>query len=120
MADNSQDRGNGEHRSEPRKILQKFHSVQFSLGLVGPVYMFKLRDLSSQGMCILVRQDSAVLKVLRVGDEMNMEFFLPETRLPAEQLRTRICHITAPEGHDRYQGHSRVGFSIVERRPAEA
>jgi hypothetical protein len=120
MANDSQHKENGEHRSEPREILKEFHSVQFAIGKVGPVYMFKLRDLSSQGMCILVRQDSAVLKMLKVGDEMEMEFFRPETRLPTEQLRTKVRHISSPEGANQVKGHCRVGFSIVRRQPGEA
>lgn len=120
MADESLERGSHEHRSEPRKMLKKYHSVQFMLGKVGPAYMFKLRDLSSQGLCILVRQDSAVLKVLKVGDVMEMEFFLPDARIPAEQLHTKIRHITPPEEDNLFKGHSRVGLSIMDRQPAQA
>ncbi|MGB5984756.1 MAG: hypothetical protein WBG37_05575 [Desulfobacterales bacterium] len=114
--------GNGaqEHRSEPRTLLEKYHTVQFTLNRAGPAYMFKLWDLSAQGLCILVRRDSAVLKVLKVGDIMDMQFLPPGARVPAEQLRTEIRHITAKDEESPASGHSMVGLLILERQPADA
>jgi len=53
-------------RFESRTILDKYFSVQFSLNGMGPTYLFKLRDISLNGICILVKEDSAVLKHLKV------------------------------------------------------
>jgi len=112
--------GTGELRSEPRELLEKYHTVQFVLNQTGPTYLFKLRDLSSQGLCILVRQDSAVLKSLKVGDIMDMQFLPPARQDPAEQLRTEIRHITTREGEISYGGHSMVGLLILDRQPETA
>ena len=120
MATNVTCNGPREHRSEPRKLLDKYHTVQFMLNRAGPAYMFKLRDLSTQGLCILVRRDSAVLKVLKVGDVMDMQFLPPGARMPAEQLRTEIRHITPKDSESPVSGHSMVGLVILERHPAEA
>ncbi len=38
-----------ESRSESRTILDKYYSVQFSLSRMDPAYLFKLRDISSNG-----------------------------------------------------------------------
>ena len=109
-----------DRRSEPREIVDRYPTVQFMLGHAGPAYMFKLRDLSNQGLCILVRRDSAVLKALKVGDVMDMQFLPPEARVPAEQLRTEIRHISDPEEETLFKGHSRVGLLILDRQAAEA
>ena len=61
-----------EIRSESSTILDKYYSVQFSLSRMDPAYLFKLRDISSNGLCILVKQDSTVFKQLKVGDVVDM------------------------------------------------
>ena len=58
---------------ESRTILDKYYSVQFSLSKMDPAYLFKLRDISSNGLCILVKQDSTVFRQLNEGDILDME-----------------------------------------------
>ena len=66
-----------ERKSESRTILDKFYSVQFFLNYMGPTYLFKLRDIPLNGLCILVKEDSSVLKELKVGDILDMEYNPP-------------------------------------------
>ena len=116
MAHDSTQNGTTDHRSEPRELLDRYHTVQFVLNQTGPVYIFKLRDLSAQGLCILVRQDSAVLKTLKVGDVMDMQFLPTPGPHPAEKLRTEIRHITTREGEMAFSGHSMVGLLVLDRQ----
>ena len=109
-----------DQRTEPREVLGRYHRVEFLLSPPGPAYMFKLRDLSSKGMGIIVRRDSAVLRALRVGDVMEMHYFEPDGRIPAERLRTEIRHITGPDKDGPLQDHSMVGLMILGRQPLEA
>jgi len=103
-----------EKRIEPRTILDKYYSVQFMLNGVGPTYLFKLRDISSNGLCILVKEDSGVLKHLKVGDMLTMEFKPPELTGTSKLLKTQIRHITkGKEG--RFMGHYLVGLLILEK-----
>ena len=44
------------NKEDPRTILENYYSVQFSLSKMDPAYLFKLRDISSNGMCILVKK----------------------------------------------------------------
>jgi hypothetical protein len=94
-----------------RYILDNYHSVQFSLNDMGPVYLFKLRDISLNGPCILVKEDSSVFKQLEVGDILHMEFNPPGLTAPNKLLKTQII---SKNSHDLFTGHSLVGLSIIE------
>ena len=100
-------------RFESRTILDKFYSVQFSLNGRGPAYIFKLRDIFLNGLSILVKEDSSVLKQLKVGDILNMEYNSPESLDPTKLLKTQI---TSKNSHDRFTGHSLVGLSIIDKQ----
>ena len=100
-----------ENKAVSRHILDNYHSVQFSLNDMGPIYLFKLRDISLNGPCILVKEDFSVFKKLEVGDILHMEFNPPELSVPNKLLKTRII---SKNSHDLFTGHSLVGLSIVE------
>ena len=97
--------------AKSRHNLDRYHSVQFSLNDMGPVYLFKLRNISFNEPCILVKEDSSVLKQLKVGDILDMEYNLPGLSGHHKLLKTRI---TSKNSHDRFTGHSLIGLSIVE------
>ena len=100
-----------ENKAASRYILDNYYSVQFSLNDKGPIYLFKLRDISFKGPCILVKEDSSVFKQLEVGDILHMEFNPPELSVPNKLLKTRII---SKNSHDLFTGHSLVGLSIIE------
>ena len=94
-----------------RYILDNYYSVQFSLNDMGPIYLFKLRDISLKGPCILVKKDSSVFKQLEVGDILHMKFNTPELTMPNKLLKTQII---SKNSYDLFTGHSLVGLSIIE------
>jgi hypothetical protein len=102
-----------ESKSESRDILNKYYSVQFTVNDSGPAYLFKLRDISSNGICILVKEDSSVLNQLQVGDILNMEYNQPESLNSSRSLKTQI---TSKYPHYHIAGHILVELSIVERQ----
>ena len=97
--------------SESRAILSKYYSVQFSFNDYDPTYLFKLRDIHLNGLCILVKEESSVFKQLKVGDTLNMEYNPPESSGPTKRLKTQII---SKNSHDRFTGHSLVGLSIIK------
>ena len=103
--------GLAECRSEARTILDEYHSVQFFLNGKGPFYQFKLRNISSNSPCILVKQDSSVFKELKVGDILDMEYNKPESLGAGKFFKTQI---TSKNSHDCYTGHSIVELSIID------
>jgi len=94
-----------------RHILDNYYSVQFSVNDMGPIYLFKLRKISFNGPCILVKEDSRVFKQLEVGDILHMKFNPMELSVPKKLLKTRI---TSKNSHDLFKGYSLVGLSIIE------
>ena len=94
-----------------RYILDNYYSVQFSFNDMGPIYQFKLRHISLNGPCILVKEDSNVFKQLEVGDILHMEFNPMKLSVPNKLLKTQII---SKNSHDRFTGHTLIGLSIIE------
>lgn len=101
-----------ERRSEPRAADRQYYSVQFTTKGLDSLYQFKLWNLSPKGLCILVKEGSAVLKHLSVGDTIDMTYFLTDGLGEHHQLRTQIKHIT-PNSDGRFKGHCLVGLVIL-------
>ncbi len=104
-----------EKRAELRKVLNRYYSVEFKLKETGTLYHFKLRDLSSNSLGILVNEDSAVLEYLKVNDILEMKYYPPEASSSAEILKTKIIHITKKDGES-FKGHFLIGLSIIEKQ----
>jgi hypothetical protein len=102
-----------ERRSEPRKMIDKYFRVEFSKSGLTHFYNFKLRDISSKGMCILVKEGSDVLKSLKAGDILDMKYYTEEQSSQPNQLKTKIKYITK-DHQERFKGHCLVGLSIIE------
>jgi hypothetical protein len=100
-----------ESKDESRTILDKYYSVQFTLSRMDPAYLFKLRDISGNGLCILVKQDSTVFRQLNEGDMLDMEYNPTESSGPPKLLKTKI---TSKNCYDRFKGHSLVELSIID------
>ena len=49
-----------ERRSETRAAAERYYSVQFTTEGLASVYQFKLWNISSKGMCILVKEGLVV------------------------------------------------------------
>ncbi len=94
-----------------RTILDKYYSVQFSLSKMDPAYLFKLRNISDNGLCILVKQDSTVFRQLKEGDILDMEYNPKEFSDSTRLLKTKI---TSKNCYDRFKGHSLVELSIID------
>ena len=104
-----------ERRAAPRTVLEEFQSVQFSVQDLPYLYQFKIRDVSSQGLCILVRQDSNILPHLVVGNILEMEYQKTPSTEHGQVFQTRISHVTHQD-QGRFRGHSLVGLKVVDTR----
>ena len=100
-----------ESKGESRAILDQYYSVQFTLSKMDPTYLFKLRNLSDNGLCILIKQDSTAFKQLNVGDVLDMEYKPTESSGSSKMLKTKI---TSKNCFDRFRGHSLVELTIIE------
>ena len=104
-------KNDAENIDESRTILDKYYSVQFSLSKMDPAYLFKLRYISTNGLCILVKQDSTVFRHLNKGDILDMEYNPTEstgsTKLLKTQIKSKNCY-------DQFKGHSLIELTIID------
>jgi hypothetical protein len=103
-----------EKRSELRRILDDYYSVEFAVSRELPVHQFRVRDMSPWGLGILVKEDSAALKRLEVGDVLDMKYNPAKSSVSAEYLKTEIRHITRL-AQGRFKGHYLVGLLILKK-----
>ena len=103
-----------DRRGEPRTRIDEVYTVELAYSSLPFIYMFKIWNLSSKGTCIVVRDDSEVLKQVKVGDVLEMKYYKTDTSSEPECLGTEIKHITKDEG-GRFKNHTLVGLQIIER-----
>jgi len=110
---------NGEHdtgidrREAERTSEKKYYSVQFAVKDLGYYYQFKIRDVSTLGLCILVDEKSKVLEYLKVGDVLEMKYYLSDAMGSTETFKTEIRHITK-DADKRFKGHYQLGLEILD------
>ena len=102
-----------DRRSEHRSPGERYYSVQFTTPGLASFYQFKLWNISSSGMCILVKESSDVLRHIEIGDTLDMTYYLAESQGAHENLRTQIKHITK-NVDGRFKGHCLIGLAILE------
>jgi len=105
-----------ERRSESRRKVDEYFSVEFLVGGIETIYQFRIWNLSPQGMCFLVKRDSDLLRHLKVGQNWNMKYYRDDATKPADYLRTEIRHITKDES-GRFKDHCLVGLCILDGPP---
>jgi len=115
MNDDNQKEEFVDRRSDERRPPDKYYSVQFSVKDLGYYYQFKIWDVSSKGMCILIGEDSSVVGHLNVGDVIRMQYYLSDAVGSTEEFETEISHITKND-EGRFKGHYLVGLSIIESK----
>jgi len=99
----------------PRPTDQ-FHSVEFSIRGLNVSYQFKIWDMFSSCMCILVKEYSDILPRLKVGDTWNMKYYSNASSVyRPECLKTVIRHIIKND-QGRFKGHYLVGLEILEKQ----
>ncbi len=103
-----------DRRSEPREPSIKYHSVEMKLASL-PIYLFKLKEVSSNGACFMVKEESAILKHLKVGQVLNMRYHTDDEMEPSQVFRSEIKHITKALENP-YKGHYAVGIRLLERQ----
>lgn len=103
-----------DRRSEPRKPSKKFHSVEMKLASL-PIYLFKLKDISSNGACFMVKEGSAILKHLKVGQILNMRYRVDDEMEASEVYKSEIKHITKAVENP-FKGHYAVGIMLLEKQ----
>lgn len=101
-----------ERRSEPRRILEQYHSAEFIFEGVELHYQFRIWDTASSSMCVLIKESSEVIPLLKVGDTLSVKYYSTNSPWPSEALKTIIRHVTRND-QGRFKGHFLVGLEIL-------
>jgi len=101
-----------ERRSETRTLIDRYYSVEFSKKGMDAIYHFKIWNVSAKGLCIVVKEDSALMQYLTVGDVLDMKYYPTDETGAVEQLKTEITHITQNSA-GKFKGHFLVGLSLL-------
>ena len=107
-----------EKRYEPRTELDQYNSVELSIPDAGLIYRFRIWNLSSRGMCIVVKKDSDLLKHLKVDNILNVKYYPTDSSCRTECLKTQIKHITKDK-QGRFRNHVLVGLFILEKQGSD-
>ena len=102
-----------EKRAETRKTLEKMKSVELKL-LNLPIYVFRVKDSSPNGICFLVKADSDILNHIQEGQILNLKYHTEDTAKLAEDFTSEIKHITKMDKGP-YKDHQLVGLMILEK-----
>jgi len=101
-----------ERRCGPGEKVNQFYSVEIPIGELGVVYQFKIWNIESTSMFVLVKEDSGILPWLKVGDRLNMKYYSTDLFYPVEYLDTEIRNITKQD-QGRLKGHYLVSLEIL-------
>jgi hypothetical protein len=94
-----------------------FHSVELSIDGLEFSYHFKIWDINSNAMNIIIKEDSAIISRLKPGNRFNSKYYSDNGSYPMVELDTKISHITkAVDG--KFKGHYIVGL-IIDKNPEE-
>jgi integration host factor subunit alpha len=103
-----------DRRTEPR-----FENLQHGTAVVRisgiPIYVFKLKDVSENGTCFVVKEDSSLLRNIQVGQEIEIQIVLNQSgSVTTVFQRSKIIQITKPD-EGRFTGHLLIGVRILSR-----
>ena len=102
-----------EKRAEPRTTLEEMKSVELKLPNL-PIYVFRLKDNSPNGICFLAKADSDILNHIQEGQILDLKYNTEDTTNPSEVFASEIKHITKMDKGP-HKDHQLVGLMILER-----
>ena len=102
-----------EKRSEPRRA--KLRNYRIEIKFVGkPIYQFRVINVTAKGAGLLIKDDSAFMKMIEVGQIVEADFISPEGMAPSGLYTVEIKHITKLDQQE-HKGHQMVGLSILKK-----
>ena len=104
---------NIETRPDPCLMIDRYSSVEIAVNNSAFVYMFKIRNSPFAGIAILVKEDSVILRYLKVGDKVKMKYNPAVASELPEYRTTEIRHIIK-DNNGRYNGHYLVDFAVSD------
>ena len=102
-----------EKTAEARSV--KLRNYRVEIKFVGkPIYQFRVINVTTKGAGLLIKDDSAFLNLIEVGQIVDANFISPEGSSPSGMYAAEIKHITTPSNQE-HRGHRLVGISILNK-----
>lgn len=102
-----------EKRSQSRRA--KLRNYRIEIKFVGkPIYQFRVINVTGEGAGLLIKDDSAFLKMIEVGQIVEADFISPKGTAPSGFYKAEIKHITKLDTQE-HRGHHLVGLSILKK-----
>ncbi|MEX1300351.1 MAG: PilZ domain-containing protein [Desulfotignum sp.] len=113
MTDNFTDNPKKESRSEPRIPASEGAIISFKPPGSEWEYNIKLRDFSTSGLGLLVKEDSDLLKYIRVGDVFAVNYHEDGVSMArVRHHKVQVRHISVPAA-GKPENHMVVGLSFL-------
>lgn len=100
-----------ERRSEARKLVDEYYDIEFFMDGVDVTDQFRIWYMTPESMGLLVKENSNILRRLKVGETLNTKSYTLDLVSPSEYLVTAIRHITKKD-QSRLRGHYLVRLEI--------
>ena len=94
--------------------LEKYHSVEILINGLNVPYQFKIWQITPHCIWVLVKGDSNILPLIKLGDTLNIKCYPTNRAFQPEFIDTMIQHINMND-QGRFKGHCLVGLEILER-----
>jgi hypothetical protein len=102
-----------EKRSEPRRA--KLRNYRIEIKFVGkPIYQFRVINVTSKSAGLLIKDNSAFLEMIEVGQILEAYFISPEGMDPSGLYKVEIKHITKLDKQE-HRGHHIIGLLILKK-----
>jgi hypothetical protein len=90
-----------------------YYSAEFVVDGLEASYQFKIWEKAPKAVSVLVKGNSDLLQLLKVGDTLNVKYYSITSAYPSEWQKTAVGHITWND-QGRLKGHYLVGLEIIE------
>jgi len=102
-----------EKRANHRPATSRDYRIEIKF--VGePIYQFRLINVTNEGASILIKDDSAFLKMIEVGQIAPVTFISPNGSNPSGKYQIQVKHISELNTK-MSKGHQLVGISMLKK-----
>lgn len=105
------------YRNEPVRFSpaitgEPYHSVEINVEGMKMPYQFRLWYEDISQMFFIVKENSGLLKKLKIGSTIPIKYYCNDPQKPIEQHATRIVDIVTDD-NGRFKGHCMIQIAIV-------
>lgn len=105
--------GAGERAYEGPFPCEEYESVEFSIAGLQYLHQFRLWNMASGSLCVLVKEGSEILGSLKEGDVLPLKYYTRDEISPTRYQETEISNIRKEE-EGRFRGHYLVALRIPQ------